>query len=174
VRRPRESAAEPETQQARGGSRLTGRAAVLLLVMLVLLISYASSLRAWLQQRDDLAQARSEIEKTQQSIDHLEREKQRLDDPAYVKTLARDRFGWLMPGETGYTTLDADGDVLGGDHTLSEPAGEDDDAGDDREWFVEVWGSIRSAGEEPDDSDDTEPEHTPNKKRIVRPDRTAQ
>src|SRR5699024_12601828 len=83
VRRPRESAAEPETQQARGGSRLTGRAAVLLLVMVVLLISYASSLRAWLQQRDDLAQARSEIEKTQQSIERLARVKWRIRDPVY-------------------------------------------------------------------------------------------
>ncbi|MDN5855487.1 MAG: septum formation initiator family protein, partial [Actinomycetia bacterium] len=176
-RRPRDGTAEPDepVQESNGGSRLTGRAAVLLLVMLVLLISYASSLRAWLQQREDTEQARTEISEAQHRIDELEREKQRLDDPAYVKTLARERFGWLMPGETGYTTLDADGDVPGDDNTLTDPTGEDDDASNDQEWFVEVWGSVRSAGEEPDDDgEERKPEHKPNKKRIVRPDRTAQ
>lgn len=177
MRRPRESApaTDEPTQESGGGSRLTGRAAVLLLVMLVLLISYASSLRAWLQQREDTAEATAEIAEAQQSIDQLERERERLDDPAYIKTLARERFGWLMPGETGYTTLDADGGVSDGEGSLTDPTEKGDDASSEREWFVEVWGSVRSAGEESDDADEQrKPEHRPNKKRIVRPDRTAQ
>lgn len=178
VRRQHSSAAAPDepAPEGSGGSRLTGRAAVLLLVMLVLLISYASSLRAWLQQREDTAQARAEIAEARQSIDDLEREKQRLQDPAYIKTLARDRFGWLMPGETGYTTLDEDGDVLGGDNSLADPADNaDEESGDEREWFVKVWGSVQVAAEEPaDESAEPEPQRKPDKKRIVRPDRNAQ
>ena len=177
MRRPRPSVDAPEesVNDGTGGSRLTGRAAILLLVMLVLLISYASSLRAWLQQRADTEQAREEIAEAQQGIDHLEREKQRLQDPAYIKTLARDRFGWLLPGETGYTTLDRDGNVLGEENELTDPDARGGDDGDDREWFAEVWGSVRSAGDEPaDESDDAEPENKPNKKRIVRPNRKSQ
>ena len=164
-----------EQAQDSGGSRLTGRAAVLLLVMLVLLISYASSLRAWLQQREDTGQARAEIAEARDNIGQLEREKARLEDPAYIKTLARDRFGWLMPGETGYTTLDENGEILGEESTLTDPDGEDDDAADDREWFAQVWGSVQSAGEEPaSESDEKEDKRTPKKKRIVRQDRSAQ
>ncbi|UYM06501.1 FtsB family cell division protein [Solicola gregarius] len=173
VRRVRAPAGPPdeEPQQSGGGSRLTGRAAVLFLVMLVLLISYASSLRAWLQQREDTAQARADIAAAQQSIDERELEKARLDDPAYVEKLARERFGWLRPGETGYTTLDENGDVLGGDGELTEPDGGDDSTGDDEQWYTTVWGSVQSAGEEPADQTADEPERKQKDKKpkIVRP-----
>lgn len=151
-----------------GGSRLTGRAAVLFLVLLVLLISYASSLRAWLQQRDDTAQARADVAEAKQDIAELKEQKQRLDDPAYVETLARKSFGWVMPGETGYTALDENGDVLGSSGGLSEPASGDEPA--EREWYSKVWGSVQAAGEEPkDDAAREEPGTKPDDKRVVRP-----
>ena len=45
-------------------------------------------------------------------IDELEREKQRWDDPAYVKAQARARFGYLMPGEQGFEVIGEDGRLL--------------------------------------------------------------
>ena len=176
VRQPT-TQADDEPVQSGGGSRLTGRAAVLLLVMLVLLISYASSLRAWLQQRADTEQARADIASAQHSIDELEREKARLDDPAYLETLARDRFGWLRPGETGYTTLDENGNVLGSEGELTDPDAAEDSSADDEEWYAKVWGSMQTAGrEEPEESGD-EPKQSPRKKpkdKIVRPHETDQ
>lgn len=151
-----------------GRSRLTGRAAVLFLVLLVLLISYASSLRAWLQQRDDTAQARAEVARAKQNIAELKQRKQRLDDPAYIKRLARESFGWVMPGETAYTVLDENGDVLGSTGGLSEPASGDEPT--ERDWYAKVWGSVRAAGEEPrDDAARDTPGNKPDNKRVVRP-----
>lgn len=180
MRRVRQPAAQPDpdpSPQSGGGSRITGRAAVLVLVLLVLLISYASSLRAWLQQRSDTEQARAEIAAAEGNIDDLEREKARLDDPAYIEKLARDRFGWLRPGETGYTTLDENGNVLGSDGELTDPDEVDDSAADDEEWYAKVWGSMQTAGrEEPEESGD-EPKQSPRKKpkdKIVRPHETDQ
>ena len=39
-------------------------------------------------------------------IKALEREKRRWADDEYVKAQARERFGWVMPGETSYQVID--------------------------------------------------------------------
>ena len=105
-------AARRVRRRERRASRLTGRAAVLVLVLAVLTVSYASSLRAYLQQRSHIGELKVQIAEREASINDLEREKKRWDDPAYVKAQARARFGYLMPGETGYEVIGADGEPL--------------------------------------------------------------
>ena len=147
------SRAEPG-EEPRGRSRLTARAGVLLLVLLVLVISYASSLRAWLQQRAEIEAARADIARTQASVNELEREKQRWEDPAYVQQQARERFGWVLPGEVGYRVIDADGTTLGAPAPpaiLAEQPPSDD-------WYDDVWGSIRAAGAVQEQSDSPRPQ----------------
>src|SRR3954452_10438229 len=78
-------------------SRLTGRAAVLVLVLAVLMVSYASSLRAYLQQRSHINDLKTSIAEREVAIDQLEQEKTRWDDPAYVEQQARERLGYVMP-----------------------------------------------------------------------------
>ena len=128
-------AAEP-TARRRGRSRraraarrprFTGRAAVLVLVLAVLTVSYASSLRAYLQQRSHIGDLKSQIAEREASIDDLEREKQRWDDPAYVKAQARARFGYLMPGEAGFEVIGADGKPLEAQASLNDPVRRDQD-----------------------------------------------
>lgn len=145
---------------------------MLFLVLLVLLISYASSLRAWLQQRDDTAEARAEVAAATQDIEELEEQKERLNDPSYIESQARERFGWLMPGETGYTVLDENGDVLGSSGGLTDPAGGDDT--DEQEWYTKMWGSVQAAGEEPpaESADEDVPAEGPKKGDVVRPEST--
>ena len=52
-------------------SRLTGRAAILVLVVSVLAVSYASSMRAYLQQRDQIGDLKDQIALRQASISDL-------------------------------------------------------------------------------------------------------
>src|ERR1700710_2227235 len=108
----RPAAARPQAAPAAGErprSRLTGRAAVLVLVLAVLTVSYASSLRAYLQQRSQINDLKSSIAQHEANIDTLESEKARWDDPAYVRTQARERLGYVMPGEKTYLVLGEDG-----------------------------------------------------------------
>ena len=70
--------------------RFTSRAIVLGVVLLVLVISYASSLRAWLDQRSQIDEARQRIVSLRQQVDDLEREQRRWADEAYVEQQARD------------------------------------------------------------------------------------
>jgi len=103
-------------------ARFTNRAAILLVVFAVLVISYASSMRAYLQQREQINELKQRIETSKTSIAKSEREKRRWQDPAYVEAQARARFGWVLPGETSYQVLDANGQPLTGDDELTDPA----------------------------------------------------
>ena len=76
--------------------------AVLLVVVAVLVVSYASSMRAYLEQRQQINTLQQQIASSKASIAKAEREKRRWKDPAYVEAQARSRFGWVLPGETSY------------------------------------------------------------------------
>ena len=107
--RPARPVASAPTPRRR--PRLTSRATILVAVLAVLLVSYASSARAYLQQRSELDALRAEIEQRESAIADLEREMRRWQDPAYVQQEARE-LGYVMPGETSYVVLDEDGVVV--------------------------------------------------------------
>ena len=128
-------------------SRLTGRAAVLVLVIAVLTVSYASSLRAYLQQRSQINDLKVSIAQHEANIDALETEKDRWDDPAYVAQQARERLGYVMPGEKTYLVLGEDGKPL-------EPASELQNphtviASKPTAWWSDGWASVELAGNPP-------------------------
>lgn len=137
----------PATARATRRPRFTGRAAVLVLVLAVLTVSYASSLRAYLQQRSHIGDLKAQIAEREASIDELEREKKRWDDPAYVKAQARERFGYLMPGESGFEVIGPDGEPLEAQASLNDP--------DDvlktvpKAWWTAAWDSMELAGNPP-------------------------
>ena len=126
--------------------RLTSRAAVLVLVLAVLAVSYASSLRAYLEQRDHLSSLRDKISASEAEIEELRREKQRWRDDAYIASQARARFAFGFPGEVGYRVLDEDGKPLDQDVTLSDPK---DLVDDDPEWWETTLDSLETAGNPP-------------------------
>ncbi len=127
--------------------RITGRMAVLVLVVAVLTISYASSMRAYLQQRAHIVDLKSQIVDQEGAIDDLSREKDRWSDPAFVQQQARERFGYVMPGETAYVVLDENGDPLEPEATLSDDAPPDVEAA--ATWWDRGWASVEVAGNPP-------------------------
>ncbi|GAA3640219.1 hypothetical protein GCM10022236_48540 [Microlunatus ginsengisoli] len=95
-------------------ANLTGRAIALAVVILVLVISYASSLRVYFAQAHEIAATKVEIAQRQQAIEDLQAERARWDNPDYVRAQARERLGWVVPGEIGYRVVDANGNPVGG------------------------------------------------------------
>jgi cell division protein FtsB len=126
------------------GLGLTPRALAVITVLVVLALSYANSLRIYLNQENALANARQQIQQRSERIATLEDELSRWNDPAYVKAQARDRLGWVLPGETGYRVIGADGRPLGGGVVIVAeqklPAGEHEPM-----WWDRLWGSIQTA-----------------------------
>ena len=127
--------------------RLTGRALILVLVLALLAVSYASSMRAYLQQRARISDLKAQIAQRESNIDQLEREKRRWHDPAYVASQARARFGYLMPGETSYVVLGEDGQPLESRSTLTDPASVT--ARTPTAWWTSEWKSVQLAGNPP-------------------------
>lgn len=113
------------------------------LVLFVLLISYASSLRAWLTQRDEIDAARAELTQSTDRVEALEAGQERWRDPAYVIQEARRRLDFVQPGEVGYHVLGADGQPLDSDVRLDEPVVQQPPETD---WYSTIWASVQQAG----------------------------
>jgi cell division protein FtsL len=121
---------------------------LLAVVLAVLLVSYASSMKAWLQQRSHIQELEQQIRADQAAVEQLAEEKQRWNDPAYVKAQARERFGMVLPGEVGYRVIGEDGEPLGVTSELSEPESTTDGA---TAWWDRAWGTVKEAGVDPDE-----------------------
>ena len=124
---------------------MTGRAAVLLLVLAVLTVSSASSMRAFLEQRDHLNELRAGNAASRAAIEEQLRENRRFLDPAYNEQKARE-LGYVRPGEIIYTALDDDFEPLDSPDTLSDPA---DTSSTPDPWMENLWESVEYAGNPP-------------------------
>lgn len=122
---------------------LTGRAAVLVLVVCAIVVSAALPLRELLAQRGEISALEQQQEQARARVEALEAEKARLGDPAYVAAEARRRLHFVLPGETSYVLV------------LPSPkpgAVDDADAGavSDEPWYSQVWGSVEVADAPPE------------------------
>jgi cell division protein FtsB len=130
---------------------------VLVLVLSVLTISYASSMKAYFQQHSQIQQLQDQIASSQDSINRLEKEKAQWQDPAYVREQARARFGYLMPGQTSYVVIGDNGKPLAAQAKLSDPRTASDRT--PTAWWTTEWRSVELAGDPPSST----PVHQPAK-----------
>ncbi|HYO41431.1 MAG TPA: septum formation initiator family protein [Nocardioidaceae bacterium] len=129
-----------------------------MLVLALLMVSYASSARAFLEQRSHLASLRASIASSQADVDRLSRERKRWKDPAFISMTAHQRFGWVLPGEIGFQVLDEDGTPL--DHSDSLTPPEVVTEATRPLWWQSAWGSVVAAGGAPADERDVPPPAT--------------
>ncbi|SKB04955.1 FtsB family cell division protein [Aeromicrobium choanae] len=133
----------PVVAAAPGGSgtKFTTRALILLGVAVMLIASYTASVHAWWQQRSEIAALEAQNRQTSAEIEQLEDQQRRWSDPAYIRQQARERFGWVMPGEIGYRVIGVDGELKGQSSRLEEP-----EVAPRRPWVERLWGSVEAAG----------------------------
>ena len=117
--------------------------AILVVVLAVLVVSYASSMRAYLQQRSHINELHAQIDSSQRDIKALEREQRRWQDDAYIEAQARERFGWVLPGETSYQVIDRSGKPLERGDTLTDPGSVARQVPDP--WWDKVYGTLEDA-----------------------------
>ncbi|TDC53080.1 septum formation initiator family protein [Jiangella ureilytica] len=138
----------PRRPQPKGGRpSVTGRAAVLALVLAVLLVSYAYPLRAWFDQHRERVELEREQDELTASVEQLEQELRLWEDPAYVAAQARERLGFVLPGEQSYIVLP---DPDAPDETTSGPADGLPPAGEGT-WYERLWASVTFADSPPPD-----------------------
>jgi cell division protein FtsB len=133
---------EQANEAGRRRSSLTTRAIALAVVFLILTISYASSLRIYFAQSAEIASTKQEIAERQERIGKLQTDLTRWDNPDYVRTQARTRLGWVLPGEKGFKVIGADGQPLDGApgvEAAQQPSPPKD------AWWDKLWGSVEAA-----------------------------
>lgn len=65
--------------------------------------------RTWVEQQQQIAALQAEVNQAKKAVADMEEERVRWDDPVYVRSQARDRLYYVMPGEVSYLVMDADG-----------------------------------------------------------------
>jgi cell division protein FtsB len=120
-------------------SRLTGRAALLALVVCSLVVALAYPMRQYVAQRLQIADQQEKARQAQDRVRELREEKARWQDPAYFQQQARKRLHYLFPGETGYQMR---GGSSGHDRASRPPESEPEqqDA-----WYGAMWQELDKA-----------------------------
>ncbi len=129
----------------------TWRLVVLLVVVAGIGMVLAHSLRVYFTQAEEIAAVKAEIAVEQDKIADLNDKLERWNDPAYVRSIARSRLGWVLPGEVGYRVLDADGKPLDGaaiELEAAEPP---------QLWWEKMWGSVQVADSPAEEEASEEP-----------------
>lgn len=114
--------------------------AALLMVVGMLLAPY---LRAYVDQRGEIAALQAEVVDRERRVGELEEQRRRWDDPAYVTQQARERFGYVLPGEVGYVVLDPPEEIRAAEDPAAAAAAVADREG---AWYGNLWESVVVAG----------------------------
>ncbi|WP_052852466.1 FtsB family cell division protein [Streptomyces avicenniae] len=125
--------------------RLTGRAAVLALVICSLVVALAYPLRQYIQQRSEIADQRRQAEEARDRVAELRDEKARWQDDAYVQRQARERLLYVLPGEIGYIVPEPDGGAEGDGDAEGDERLENRGAAGDRPWHEKMWEGLDRA-----------------------------
>jgi len=115
-------------------ARFTSRAAVLAVVICAVALSLAYPVREYIAQSRQIDQLQAERRMTLAQLQTLERQQQRLSDPAYVEQLARDKLHFCLTGQTCYV-------IIGGQGSSSGAAAR---AGG-TPWYDRLWHSVQQA-----------------------------
>ena len=115
---------------------LTGRAAILVLVLAALVVTLAIPLRAGMSQQAEIAALEADVAQSRERVESLRAELEDWEDPAFVIAQARSRLHFVFPGEVGYV-------VLGEDDRPIVP--EEERAADQAPWYSRLWDSTLQA-----------------------------
>ncbi|MBA2949874.1 FtsB family cell division protein [Streptomyces himalayensis] len=129
-----------QTRRQARRSRLTGRAALLALVLCSLIVALAYPIRQYVAQRAEIEDLERQRKEARERVEELRDLKARWKDDAYAEQRIRERLHYVMPGETGYIVVDPN------------PAKQTrtNQGAAHRPWYSNVWDGVDKA----DSSDD--------------------
>jgi uncharacterized protein len=132
-------AAEHQSEQRLGSA--ARRAAILAAVVCVLTLTIAGPVRTYFAQRTEVQQLSAAEAQLRAQIADLEEQKVKLSDPVFIAAQARERLGFVMPGEIPYQVqLPATAAPVaapGADAAATTPSGQP--------WYTSLWHTIADA-----------------------------
>jgi cell division protein FtsB len=132
-----------ESVEQRSDQRLgftARRAAVLAAVICVLTLTIAGPVRTYFAQRTEMNQLAASQAALRRQIADLEQRKAKLGDPAYIAAQARERLGFVMPGDTPFQVQ------LPSTATAApQPGAEPAKPASSDPWYTALWHTIADA-----------------------------
>jgi cell division protein FtsB len=126
-----------QRQERPDRTRFTSRAAVLAVVICAIALSLAYPVREYIAQRRQIDTLQAQHAMLTSQLRRLEEQQQRLNDPAYVEQLARDRLHMCLRGETCYVIIGGQtGHPAGGRATATVSL---------TPWYARLWQSVQQA-----------------------------
>ncbi|MBV9795026.1 MAG: septum formation initiator family protein [Actinobacteria bacterium] len=116
-------------------TKLTGRAALLAVVMCAIALSLAYPVREYIGQRRQIDQLLATQQSLSQQVKSLQAEQSKLSDPSYIEQQARDQLHYCMPDEKCYVIV---GNSPAPDSTAPQKA-------TPTSWYAKLWGSVQKA-----------------------------
>jgi cell division protein FtsB len=130
--------AEQQSEQRFGSA--ARRAAILAAVVCVLTLTIAGPVRTYFGQRTEMQQLKASEAQLREQITELEQQKVKLADPVFIAAQARERLGFVMPGEIPYQVQLPPGTAVPG------ASGAEPEAADpDQPWYTALWHTIADA-----------------------------
>ena len=132
-----------ESAEQRSDQRLgltARRAAILAAVVCVLTLTIAGPVRTYFAQRTEMKQLAASEAALRQQIGDLQQQKVKLADPAYIAAQARERLGFVKPGDVPYQVqLPPSAALPAGPGSQPMPAASTDP------WYTSLWHTIADA-----------------------------
>jgi cell division protein FtsB len=120
-------------------TRLTGRAALLAVVICAIALSLAYPVREYIAQRRQIDQLLATQQSVSAQVQSLQAQQRRFADPVYIEQQARDQLHMCFPAEKCY--------VIIGD---SKPPGTTpQQARAAAPWYAKLWQSVKKADQAP-------------------------
>jgi hypothetical protein len=129
--------AELQSEQRFGST--ARRAAILAAVVCVLTLTIAGPVRTYFAQRTEMKQLKASEQQLRGQIAALEQQKVKLADPVFIAAQARERLGFVMPGDTPYQVQLPPGAMVSEPGTPVLP-GSTVPAG--QPWYTSLWHTI--------------------------------
>ena len=132
------ASAEQQSEQRFGSA--ARRAAILAAVVCVLTLTIAGPVRTYFSQRTEMKQLKATEAQLRTQIANLEEQKVKLADPVFIAAQARERLGFVMPGDIPYQVQLPANPALPGT-TGGGPAKKNADG----PWYTALWHTIADA-----------------------------
>ena len=81
----------------------------ILVVIVIGVFTLAPQVNIWFNQRQQIADLQTQVAQAKQDLANMKVERKRWEDPVYIRSQARDRLYYVMPGEVSYLVMDANG-----------------------------------------------------------------
>ncbi len=89
--------------------RLNSTWVTVILIVVAGAFVVSPDVEAFLNQRRQIAEMEQSIRLAQEQVEQMEAERDRWQDPVYIRSQARDRLYYVLPGEVSYLVMDAEG-----------------------------------------------------------------